>query len=389
MKKLVLAIFSAALWMQADAQIAFHNGTWAEALAKAKKENKLIFMDAYTTWCGPCKWLAKNVFTDKEVGEFFNKNFVCVKMDMEKGEGIALAEKYGVQAYPTLLYIDGNGELAHRNCGAVEAPEFIEQGRTALDPSKQFATYHKKYESGKPDASLAYTYLSMREDGCMDYEKELRHYLNNVPESELGSRDNWKIIYSFVNDAQSREFLYLVEHKDDLAKMASVDSVNNKIMQVYQASLMSSIKKKDSVNYEFFKSQLKKSGHPEATRITMESDMRYYRVMDNTEAYAASSVLYIEKYGKDNAGALNNAAWGFYETVDDPKMLNKALEWSKRSVELENSYANNDTYAALHYKLGNKQEAMKAAQKAIDIAKKNGDDAKETEQLMKKIKALK
>src|SRR5476649_1062437 len=82
-----------------DKCIQFDHSTWAELLAKAKQQNKMIFVDAYTTWCGPCKWMAKNVFTNDTVAEFYDKTFICAKIDMEKGEGPELAKKYEVRAY--------------------------------------------------------------------------------------------------------------------------------------------------------------------------------------------------------------------------------------------------------------------------------------------------
>lgn len=118
--------------------IEFFHGTFNEALAKAAKENKMVFMDAYTSWCGPCKWMAANTFTDAGVGEYFNKNFVNVKMDMENGEGPTLARKYGVMAYPTLLFIGSNGLVVHKEIGAKPADKFIEAGKKAatLVPAK-------------------------------------------------------------------------------------------------------------------------------------------------------------------------------------------------------------------------------------------------------------
>ena len=91
--------------------IEFFAGSWDEALEKAKEENKLIFLDAYATWCGPCKRMAKNVFTDAEVGEFFNANFINFKMDMEKGVGPMLAQKFKLHSYPTLYFVGADGEF--------------------------------------------------------------------------------------------------------------------------------------------------------------------------------------------------------------------------------------------------------------------------------------
>ena len=87
--------------------IEFREGDWSGLLKTAAKKDKLIFLDCYTSWCGPCKMLAKNVFTNDTVADFYNRNFICVKMDMEKGEGPELAKKYKVAAYPTLLYVNG------------------------------------------------------------------------------------------------------------------------------------------------------------------------------------------------------------------------------------------------------------------------------------------
>ncbi len=112
--------------------IKFFHGTFNEAKAKAKKENKLIFMDCYTTWCGPCKKMAKNIFVKKEVGDYYNKNFICLKMDMEQGEGLTVATNYSIEAYPTYLFINSKGVVKHRELGYIESERFIQVGKTAL-----------------------------------------------------------------------------------------------------------------------------------------------------------------------------------------------------------------------------------------------------------------
>lgn len=113
-------------------QITFDKSDWKTLLTKAKNENKLIFVDAFTEWCRPCIQMAKDVFTLDNVADFYNENFINVSMDMEKGEGPELVKKYKVQAYPTFLYINGEGKLIHRDAGYKEAPEFIKAGRSAL-----------------------------------------------------------------------------------------------------------------------------------------------------------------------------------------------------------------------------------------------------------------
>lgn len=106
--------------------IQFHRGTWDEALQLAKKENKLIFLDVYATWCGPCKKLKKTTFSDKEVGKLFNNTFINVSLDAEQGEGGVLAQKYQIEAYPTLLFIDAEGKVVKGASGYRNPKELIE-----------------------------------------------------------------------------------------------------------------------------------------------------------------------------------------------------------------------------------------------------------------------
>lgn len=110
--------------------IQFMEASWREVLKKAKAEKKIIFLDAYASWCGPCKMLQKQVFTQKEVGNFYNSKFINVKMDMEKGEGPALSQVYPLEAYPTLLFIDGNGKVLKKFIGAPKAEELIALGKS-------------------------------------------------------------------------------------------------------------------------------------------------------------------------------------------------------------------------------------------------------------------
>ena len=118
--------------------INFDSPVWANALAKAKKEHKMIFIDAYTTWCRPCIQMAKDIFTLDTVADFYNKEFINLSMDMEKGDGPALVKKYAVKAYPDFLFIDGDGNLIHRGGGYQEAKEFIQLGKDAVNE------FHKK-----------------------------------------------------------------------------------------------------------------------------------------------------------------------------------------------------------------------------------------------------
>lgn len=112
-------------------EIKFHEGNWKSALLQAKKENKLIFLDANTSWCGPCKKMEKYTFTNPDVAKYYNKHFINVKMNMEKGEGRNIARKLNVRYYPSLFFINAKGEVALKNVGYMNGPEFLALGKKA------------------------------------------------------------------------------------------------------------------------------------------------------------------------------------------------------------------------------------------------------------------
>ena len=112
--------------------IQFTEGSWSEILALAKKEDKPIFVDCYTVWCGPCKVMARDVFTDPAVGDYFNENFINVKIDMEKGEGIDLKNHYEIAAFPTFLYLDQDGKVLNRIVGSMPAKKFLEESKKGM-----------------------------------------------------------------------------------------------------------------------------------------------------------------------------------------------------------------------------------------------------------------
>lgn len=111
----------------------FRSGTMKELMAASAKEKKYIFIDVYATWCGPCKYMAAKIFPQEKMGTYFNKNFVVAKFDAERGEGIFVAEKYNVQAYPTFLILDSTGKEVGRIVGGADPDDFIAKVQEVVD----------------------------------------------------------------------------------------------------------------------------------------------------------------------------------------------------------------------------------------------------------------
>jgi len=105
----------------------------SDALDRAVAEDKLVFLDFYTTWCLPCKLMDEDVFPDRRLGEFMNENFINVKVNAEKGNGVTLANIYAINAYPTLLFLDNKGNILERKIGAAYQREMYALGEAAMN----------------------------------------------------------------------------------------------------------------------------------------------------------------------------------------------------------------------------------------------------------------
>ncbi len=170
MKKTILTILAAvAVCMTTAAQgINFAEGkSFAEVKAQAKAEGKLIFVDCYTSWCGPCKMMATREFVKKEAGDYFNDKFVNFKIDMEKGEGPEVGKKYDVSAYPTFLILEPNGDLRGRLVGAAPIDKFIEKVEAAMKEEKGLPWYQKKFRSGERDPQFLSEYIKILGENYM------------------------------------------------------------------------------------------------------------------------------------------------------------------------------------------------------------------------------
>ena len=123
---IALSLFvSVSVFGQEVEGIKFIKEDLAQAQTLAASSDKIIFVDAYTTWCGPCKMMDRTTFKDESVAKFYNENFVNLKMDMEKGEGPSLSKLYSVRGYPSLLFLNAGGELVHRSLGFQDGEKFL------------------------------------------------------------------------------------------------------------------------------------------------------------------------------------------------------------------------------------------------------------------------
>lgn len=139
--------------------IKFENLSLEQGLAKAKRENKKVFIDVFATWCGPCKFLSSNVFVDGDLGDFMNKHFVNLKLDGELEDGEQLMIDFSLDAYPTMLFLDENGSFLNKIVGAVGADEIkLVASETIFPETSVLYQMNKKYTEGNRDRAFLAEY---------------------------------------------------------------------------------------------------------------------------------------------------------------------------------------------------------------------------------------
>jgi thioredoxin-related protein len=389
----LLSMLSIANFAQ-NRSIKFEHSSFKEIKEKALKENKLIFIDAFTTWCGPCKQMSKNIFTNDTVADYYNKNFVNAKIDMEKGEGIELAKQYDVRCYPNLLFVDGNGNLVHRIAGSMSVKEFIALGEETKNPESCFSYYEKNYEKNKSNPSFLRKYIQARENTCLDVDNLVHDYFSLQKQSDLLNKENWEMIQLHTNSMTTNEYDYLIANKQKFDELYTTKSVNEKLDDIHKNTLFAIVKAKplDEKYYQEVKSKILALNTEGSNLVAFDADLRLARKKEDWNTFAKLAVENIDIYYKDDVGMLNSIAWDFYEKVENKNALLKAEEWAKKASDTEKNSAFLDTYASVLYKLGKKQLALDAANKAIEEAKKEklvAADYQGTTDLLKKIKELK
>lgn len=148
-KLLIIALTLLSFGVRAQG-IDFQHLTYSEALEKANKEDKMLFVDCYTTWCGPCKFMDKDIFVKPEVGAYFNQNFVSIKFDMESEFAREFRDMYHVSSFPTFFYIAKDGAVVAVSHGAVtEADKWLALVKEKTDKANSLVTYKNAYLKGR------------------------------------------------------------------------------------------------------------------------------------------------------------------------------------------------------------------------------------------------
>lgn len=439
MKKQLIIISALLFSLSGFSQgIEFERGSWKEVLEKAKQTNKPIFVDVYTSWCGPCKKMSKEIFPLAEVGKVYNAKFVCYQIDAEKGDGIESAKKYEVKAYPTYLFLRSDGALFSRSVGSMEAEKFIAVSNTAIsdmnDP-KSITEWEKEYVEKKNDPPFLLDYMNKRSKLGKSNALLFDEYLALLPNEQRVSDKIIEIYYSEIRNITMNSLAF--KNLQDNATLFfpklggyvyvfMIGALDNSFQEACKS-------KNEKLLQQVVEANEKLPKNPQS-KLKEELYMNYFKETNNLDKYISNATIYcntalmtvssdsiasVDKkmlqlfettQSKELAGkidstqlaelrnymahasrnkysqALNEVAWEFFETVTDTNTLENALRWSKRSLEI---YPNNpkllDTYANLLYKLGQTKEAISKEEEVLRYTDKNGN--KGFEETLRKMKA--
>ena len=221
--------------------IHFYTTDFQEALQQSKKSGKLIFMDCYTSWCAPCKMMNTTVYTDPEVGHFFNEHFVNIKFDMEKGEGRELSKRYKMQVFPTYLLLDAEGNEVHRVVGGHDATEFIDLIKSGMQSENSIAGMQKRFESGERTPEFLRKYIEVLGGGYrFDCIPEVLDALCRQNKKEISETD-WQLMRRFLSDPSSYAFRYAAENRKQLQKYVQPEDLEAWIQKVLYVPIFNAV----------------------------------------------------------------------------------------------------------------------------------------------------
>lgn len=386
MKTIFLAI-ALILCGPLSAQITFTDTTWEQLLLLAKASDKPIFVDAFTQWCSPCKWMAAHIFTREDVGQFFNEQFINTKLDMEHGEGILFARAYEAGRYPTFLFIDQDGDLLHRGLGRMNALEFLELGAAAIDSTRQLGVLQRKYEAGDRSPALLKNFaLSLQSAMYGQPEAIALEYLQSQP--DWASPENLAFItrlcpgqmehpiYQFLQNNRQKAFQFVGPEKVDEALKAGI-----------RAKLAAEgITRPDSILMCFL-AVFPDKGEQYATEYELQQ-LRRSRGPAERQRYLELALSFDRQYHITDPALLNAMGWTFLTFTKEKPLLEKAREWGQRALNIQDDFAAQNLLAALCLQLEDKAAGIAHAEKAIGMAEKIGLDAAITHNILEDLRKL-
>ena len=351
--------------------IDFFHGTYEEALASAEEQGKLVFVDAYAVWCGPCKRMSNQVFPREDVGTFFNENYVALKLDMERGEGKKFGRKFPVSSYPTLLFIDSNGELVQRVIGAQSPENLIMQGQLALRKTDKSETFAKRYREGDRDPKLVLKYVeSLNKAGkpslavANEFLRENTDYTNG---------DVQAVIFEGTRQADSRVFKLFIEQRKALEATYGSAAVAERIEAACEVTMKNALTYKSDNLMAEANAAMAEHLPAKAKSFTAKADLaKAKNTKDSGLAFKAAKKVVLANGNTPTANHAMAVELSSY-FADQPKAMALAAKMAGTAAKGDPSFDHLFTYAQLLAATGKGKKAKSQAERAMQKLGENDD----------------
>ena len=278
--------------------------------------------------------------------------------------------KYSVNAFPTLLWLNIDGNIQHKTVGAGDAKALLATAKMAVDPENSWGALNKKFVAGERSAAFLQNFILVSSKAGFDTKAAAEAYFAaKTPEQCINATDV-KLITSTVKSASDAKFLFVLKNKAKFYAVADKAQIDQFIEQTMGTELNMAMRKGDEVAIAAKKKELLSLDKEIVSKILAFTEVNMlYRSPDKVKFYEALADFPI-KYDFDNSESLNKYAWMLAEAKEEmgKDLIGKALKMAKRSVELNTNFANIDTYACLLNKAGMVEEAKVQAKKSIDLA---------------------
>ena len=311
----------------------FEDLTFDEALAKAKAENKFVFVDCYTSWCGPCKYMAQAVVPQKSMGDFFNPRFGSVKFDMERGEGKELNEKFGVKAYPTFLILRPDGTLQHKIVGGTGMIEmFIEKVERGLNEKTSLDYLDKKYEKGKLNKKelVRYQIALLDANEEMKSGKVLEELNVQLNDEDKLQKEFWPILKKEVYGSEG--FKFVLDHSDVLYKNVGKEQIDSYLMDNFFRAIDGVLNAATRTSGETLKQV-----QEELARVDITNEEVLWYAIELNQACLANDLDQLISIAEDVRDNDNNKVWFVMRAFMAIEQKVSEVDL-KRMIRLENRY---------------------------------------------------
>jgi thiol-disulfide isomerase/thioredoxin len=315
------------------------SGSLKEAKEEAQQSGQLIFVDVYTTWCGPCKMMDRQVFADAEVAERMGAFFVSLKADAEAG-GRLVANKYRVNAYPTLLFLKPDGTLIQQYVGSLSKDEFLTVANKVLNTSaygQAYLLYENAWNGGNRTADMASIYLKLRSAYGMSNSKQLEQFLKSLPKDSLNNPNVEITIVRYAAELKGIAFEYLIERKNNPRCQFAL----NRIIKEHHEQ--AAAEKSEKLLAQTVEAAGQAALSPEVAALRQaQLKMEFYlktnrldRFHSEAAAYVPTRLLPLLASEQDTARlqeyafSLENIAWQYAQFVKRKEHLDEILGWLK------------------------------------------------------------